>query len=99
MGIYLIHFSLLLLDPTNLGRMHFSCWIECHRKTIVVFVSLIQLEMAYDRSKVERDMFSIAAMQPNFVRGGIDHYHDGFSCYFGRHHIYRPYVGNLGTGE
>ena len=63
------------------------------------FVSLVQLEMAYDRSKVERDMFSIAAMQPNFVRGGVDHYHDGFSCYFGRHHIYRPYVANFGTRE
>ena len=54
------------------------------------FVSLVQLEMAYDRSKVERGMFSIAAMQPNFVHGRVDHYPDGFSCYFGRHHIYRP---------
>ena len=63
------------------------------------FVSLVQLEMAYDRSKVERDMFSIAAMQPNFVHGGVDHYHDGFSCYFGRHHIYRPYVAKFGTRE
>eukprot|EP00957_Ditylum_brightwellii_P013867 1045446-Ditylum_brightwellii.AAC.1 len=34
--------------------------------------------MAYDRSNMERDMFSIAAMQPNFVRGGVYHYHDGF---------------------
>ena len=46
---------------------------NCHS-----FVSLVQLEMAYDRSKVERDMFSIAAMQPNFVRGRVDHYHNGF---------------------
>eukprot|EP00957_Ditylum_brightwellii_P190350 14489655-Ditylum_brightwellii.AAC.1 len=55
--------------------------------------------MAYDRSKVERDMFSIAAIQPNFVRGRVDHYHDGFSCYYGRHHIYRPYVGNFGIRQ
>eukprot|EP00957_Ditylum_brightwellii_P159889 12170612-Ditylum_brightwellii.AAC.1 len=55
--------------------------------------------MAYDRSKVERDMFSVTAMQPNFVHGGVDHYHDGFCCYFGRHHIYRPYVGNVGTSR
>eukprot|EP00957_Ditylum_brightwellii_P173635 13220027-Ditylum_brightwellii.AAC.1 len=34
--------------------------------------------MTYDRSKVERDIFSVAAMQSNFVRGGVDHYHDGF---------------------
>eukprot|EP00957_Ditylum_brightwellii_P089429 6809603-Ditylum_brightwellii.AAC.1 len=52
--------------------------------------------MAYDRSKVERDMFNIAAMQSNFACGGIEHYHDRFSCYFGRHHIYRPYVANFG---
>ena len=63
------------------------------------FVSLVQLEAAYERSKVERDMFNIAVMQPNFVRGRVDHYHDGFSCYFGRHHIYRSYVGNFGTRE
>eukprot|EP00957_Ditylum_brightwellii_P130156 9928358-Ditylum_brightwellii.AAC.1 len=62
-------------------------------------VSLVQLEMAYDRSKVEMDMFSIAAKQQNFVCGGVDHYHDEFSSYFGRHHIYRPYVGNFGTKE
>eukprot|EP00957_Ditylum_brightwellii_P060282 4578095-Ditylum_brightwellii.AAC.1 len=55
--------------------------------------------MVYDRSKVERDMFSIADMQPNVVRGGIDHYHDGLSCYFGRHHIYRPYAAKFGTRE
>eukprot|EP00957_Ditylum_brightwellii_P017313 1303808-Ditylum_brightwellii.AAC.1 len=55
--------------------------------------------MAYDRSKVERDMFSIVAMQPNFVRGKVYHYHDGFSCYIGRHHIYRPYVANFGNRE
>eukprot|EP00957_Ditylum_brightwellii_P103549 7889309-Ditylum_brightwellii.AAC.1 len=55
--------------------------------------------MAYDRSKVEKDMFSIAAMQSNFVCGGIDHYHDGFSCYFGTHHIYRPYVADFGTRQ
>ena len=61
------------------------------------FVSLFQLEMAYDRSKVERDMFSIATMQSHFVCGGIDHYHNGFSCYFRRHHIYRLYVADFGT--
>eukprot|EP00957_Ditylum_brightwellii_P040454 3062034-Ditylum_brightwellii.AAC.1 len=54
--------------------------------------------MAYDRSKVERNIFSIAAIQPNFVRGRVDHYVDGISCYFGRH-IYRPYVANFGTRE
>eukprot|EP00957_Ditylum_brightwellii_P196974 15006650-Ditylum_brightwellii.AAC.1 len=53
--------------------------------------------MAYDKSKVERDMFSIAAMQPHFVHGGVDHHQDGFSCYFGRHHIYRLHVANVGT--
>eukprot|EP00957_Ditylum_brightwellii_P089119 6786338-Ditylum_brightwellii.AAC.1 len=63
------------------------------------FVSLVWLGMAYDRSKVERDMFSIAAMQPKIVCGGVDNYHDGFSCYFGRHHMYRPYVGNFGTRQ
>eukprot|EP00957_Ditylum_brightwellii_P047401 3600483-Ditylum_brightwellii.AAC.1 len=55
--------------------------------------------MAYDRSKVERDMLSIAAMQSNFVCDRVDHSHDGFSCYFGRHHIYRPSVANVGTRE
>eukprot|EP00957_Ditylum_brightwellii_P010998 833626-Ditylum_brightwellii.AAC.1 len=55
--------------------------------------------MAYDSSKVERDMFSIAAMQSNFVHGRIDHYHDGFFCYFGRHHMYRPYVADFGTRQ
>eukprot|EP00957_Ditylum_brightwellii_P081847 6226192-Ditylum_brightwellii.AAC.1 len=55
--------------------------------------------MAYDRSKVERDMFSITVMQPNFVRDQVDHYHDGFSSYFGRHHIYRPHVANVGTRQ
>eukprot|EP00957_Ditylum_brightwellii_P008480 642974-Ditylum_brightwellii.AAC.1 len=55
--------------------------------------------MAYDRSKVERDMFSIAAMQPNLVCGRVVHYHYGFSCYFGRHPIYKPYVENFGIRE
>eukprot|EP00957_Ditylum_brightwellii_P049813 3776849-Ditylum_brightwellii.AAC.1 len=55
--------------------------------------------MAYDRSKVKRDMFSIAAMQLNVVCGGVDHYHNGFSFYFDRYHIYRPYTGNFGTRE
>jgi hypothetical protein len=67
---------------------------NCHS-----FVSLVQLQMAYDRSKVERDMFSIAAMQPNIVHGGVDYYHDVSSSYFGRHHIYRPYVAKYGTRE
>eukprot|EP00957_Ditylum_brightwellii_P004863 370517-Ditylum_brightwellii.AAC.1 len=48
--------------------------------------------MAYDRSKVERGVFSNAAMQPNFVRCGVDHYHGGFYCDFGRHYIYRLYL-------
>eukprot|EP00957_Ditylum_brightwellii_P136111 10380504-Ditylum_brightwellii.AAC.1 len=34
--------------------------------------------MAYDRSKVERDIFSITAMQSNFMLGGVDHYHNRF---------------------
>eukprot|EP00957_Ditylum_brightwellii_P019867 1499011-Ditylum_brightwellii.AAC.1 len=55
--------------------------------------------MAYVKSKVERDMFSIAAMQPNFVHGRVDHYHGGFSFNFGGHCIYRVYVGNFGTRE
>eukprot|EP00957_Ditylum_brightwellii_P083417 6340824-Ditylum_brightwellii.AAC.1 len=55
--------------------------------------------MAYGRSKVEKDMLSIAAMQSNFVCGGVDHYHDKCSCYFGRHHIYRPYVADLGIRQ
>eukprot|EP00957_Ditylum_brightwellii_P017127 1291203-Ditylum_brightwellii.AAC.1 len=52
--------------------------------------------MVHDRSKVERGMFSIAAMQSNAVHGRVDQYHDGFSCYFGRLHIYRPYVADIG---
>eukprot|EP00957_Ditylum_brightwellii_P187211 14257893-Ditylum_brightwellii.AAC.1 len=55
--------------------------------------------MAYDRSKVERDMFRIAAVQSNIVHGGIDHYHDGFFYYFGRHHIYRLYIADFGTRQ
>eukprot|EP00957_Ditylum_brightwellii_P031550 2392668-Ditylum_brightwellii.AAC.1 len=57
------------------------------------------MEMAYDRSKVERDMFSNSAMQLHFMCGGIDNYHDGLSCYFGKHHIYKPYVATVGTRE
>eukprot|EP00957_Ditylum_brightwellii_P116008 8850185-Ditylum_brightwellii.AAC.1 len=34
------------------------------------FAFLVQLEMAYDRSNVKRDMFSIAAIHPNVVCGG-----------------------------
>eukprot|EP00957_Ditylum_brightwellii_P184299 14038367-Ditylum_brightwellii.AAC.1 len=54
-----------------------------------------ELETAYERQKVENYMFSVTASQPNFVRGGKDHFRDGYSCYFGPHHIMRQYVSNF----
>eukprot|EP00957_Ditylum_brightwellii_P026491 2003800-Ditylum_brightwellii.AAC.1 len=65
---------------------------NCHH-----FVSPVQLETYFERSKVKRVMFSITAIQPNFVHGGSDHYHDRYSCYFGRHHIYCNLVDNFGA--
>eukprot|EP00957_Ditylum_brightwellii_P096829 7373952-Ditylum_brightwellii.AAC.1 len=58
-----------------------------------------QLWTAFEKSKVERGMFTIDAIHPNFVCGGLDHYCDRYSSYFGRHHIYRKCMGYFSTRQ
>ena len=62
---------------------------NCHS-----FVALVQVDKAYNRRKVEENMFNIVNNYGNFSRGGWGHQHDGFSCFFGKHHAYRSFVGD-----
>eukprot|EP00957_Ditylum_brightwellii_P209729 15362975-Ditylum_brightwellii.AAC.1 len=55
------------------------------------------LETAFERSKFKRGMFTVAKMQTNFMHYGKDYFHHGYSCYFGRHHIYCNHVEHFGT--
>ena len=58
------------------------------------FVGFVQVETAFQRSKMEGCIASLARHQPNFIRGGVGHEHDGFSCFFGKHHQMRSFVGD-----
>ena len=62
---------------------------NCHS-----FVALVQVDKSYERQKVEENMFDVVCNYGNFPRGGWGHQHDGFSCYFGKHHCYRSFVGD-----
>lgn len=59
------------------------------------FVAFVQLETSFKRRNVETNFYNIVRKQPNALRGGEDHRHDGFSCFFGKHHMSRPNVGDF----
>jgi len=59
------------------------------------FVAFVQLETSFKRHDIERNLFQILRKQPNALRSGGDHKHDGFSCFFGKHHMSRPNVGDF----
>ena len=59
------------------------------------FVSLVQVEKAFVRKKIKYDVFNVALNCQNHLRGGLGHCHDGYSCFFGKHHSYRSYVDDF----
>ena len=59
------------------------------------FVSLVQVEKAFERKKIEHNVFNVALNCRNHTRGGLGHCHDGYSCFFGKHHSYRSYVDDF----
>ena len=59
------------------------------------FVAFVQLETCFKRENIERNFHHILIKQPNALRSGGDHKHDGFSCFFGKHHMSRPTVGDF----
>ena len=61
------------------------------------FVSFLQLETAYERPNMETNAYHIACHQPDFVRGGPTHFHEGYSCFFGKHNCYRPFVDDFAS--
>jgi hypothetical protein len=59
-----------------------------------LFVGFVQVETAFSHPKMEGCIASFPRHQPNFLCGGVGHEHDGFSCFFGKHHQMRSFVGD-----
>ena len=59
------------------------------------FVSLVQVEQSFVRERIERHFKYILLNCADYQRAGVGHCHDGYSCFFGKHHANRLFVDDF----